>query len=42
MPNKRYDTLEVEEGVYVPEAGKLCPEDGPDKSLLKPESTSAI
>ena len=35
--NKRYDTLEVEEGVYVPEIGKTYPQDGPDKSLLRPK-----
>ena len=35
--NKRYDTLQVEPGVYVPEIGRNCPEDGPDKSLQHPE-----
>lgn len=37
--NKRYDTLQVEEGVYVPEQGKAYPQDNPDQSLLTPEYT---
>ncbi|MBR1565066.1 MAG: 1-acyl-sn-glycerol-3-phosphate acyltransferase [Paludibacteraceae bacterium] len=34
--NIRYDDLIVEKGVYVPEIGKTYPEQGPDKSQLKP------
>ena len=36
MSNKRFDTLKVKEGVYVPEIGKQYPVDGPDRSLLHP------
>ncbi len=34
--NKRFDTLEVEAGVFIPEIGKTYPQDKPDQSLLKP------
>lgn len=37
MVNKRYDTLKVEPGVYVPEIGKTYPQDGSDQSLLRPK-----
>ena len=34
--NKRFDTLKVREGEYIPERGKSYPQDKPDQSLLHP------
>lgn len=36
MSNIRFDNLQVEEGVYVPEIGKTYPQENPDGSLLRP------
>ena len=35
--NKRFDTLVVEDGVYVPPIGRTYPQDRSDQSLLSPE-----
>lgn len=35
--NIRFDGLKVKEGVYVPEIGKTYPEQGPNKSILRPK-----
>ncbi|MBQ8100005.1 MAG: 1-acyl-sn-glycerol-3-phosphate acyltransferase [Paludibacteraceae bacterium] len=37
MTNKRYDTLQVEQGIYVPQVGRDCPQEHPDRSILHPK-----